>query len=138
MTGDLTRTLEGLVPPEDEQRVFAVLEHALEERCAACDARVTGMEATVRELARIIAQVLPRMQELATRALPIAEPNRRTIIREVATIHPRMCEAYFRELDARGLRTKWGETYMEASRVKDKCKRISHEKNYYKNCYTKT
>jgi uroporphyrinogen-III synthase len=115
---ELRRTLERLIPPEDEAQAIAAL-----------DAR---MRTIVREeVAEQLAELLPRMQELASRVLPIAEPNRRAIIRKVAQIYPRMCSAYFRELDAHGLRTKWGESYMEASRDKDKRKRLSHEKDFF-------
>lgn len=121
MTEDeLRRTLERLIPPEDEAQAIAAL-----------DAR---MRTIVREeVAEQLAELLPRMQELASRVLPIAEPNRRAIICEVGPRHHRIGPAYFRELDARGLRPSWGgETYMEASRDKDKRVLISKEKQNYK------
>jgi hypothetical protein len=117
---ELRRVLERFIPPE------LMPSDDVAQVSAAIDARMHTIAA------EHLAHVLPQTQELAERVLLSAEPDRRTVIHEVAQRYGRICPAYFRTLDARGLRTSWGTTYMDASRDKDKRELLSKEKHNYK------
>jgi hypothetical protein len=121
MSGELTRKLEGLVPLDVEQEVFAVLEHEI--------------EAKIKErFALLVPELTKRMDEIANRVMlerTFREPERGPTIREVAKIHNRLCLAYCRELDARGLRTTRGKTYVEAYADKKKRGLLVKEKYNY-------
>jgi hypothetical protein len=116
----LTQKLESLIPPEVEAEVFAVLEQAIDRKIN-------------ERFALLLPELTKRVDKLAENVLAeqTREPARGETVREVATIYPRLCLAYCKELDSRGLRTTWGATYVEAHADKARRGLLVREKYNY-------